>query len=66
MNALNDPTLSEEALKGFFVFLHSEELRHEQDIIGIKQRMDIIAGRLNLTELEEQKLLMAARRYVTF
>jgi hypothetical protein len=65
MNALK-ANLSREALKGFFMFLFSESLRHAQDIADIKDRMDEVMKRADLSATEMQELEEEALNYVTF
>lgn len=66
MNVSEDLTLSREVLMGFYTFLHSESLRHQEDIDMIYERMDEVAERIELTPEEQAKLREEALKYVHF
>ena len=66
MNALEDETLTDEALKGFYLFLASEKMRHGHDQEMIEERLEMVEERLGLSHVESMKLRNIARKYVTF
>ena len=66
VNALEDKTLSREGLKGFYTFLHSESLRHAQDIRDIKDRMYEVSKRIQMTPEERAYLKKEGLKYVKF
>jgi hypothetical protein len=65
MKVSNDKNIGREALKGFYMFLFSESLRHAQDISDISDRMAEVVVRCNLTVEETEALEKEGLRYVT-
>lgn len=62
----DDKDISREALKGFYIFLFAESLRHAQDISDISDRMAEVVVRCNLTVEETEELEKEALKYVKF
>lgn len=59
-----DANIGREALKGFYMFLFSESLRHSQDISDIRERMEETSIRAGLTAAEEEALEKEGLKYV--
>jgi hypothetical protein len=66
MNVSDDKDISREALKGFYMFMHSESLRHLEDVRMIGLRMYAISKRIELTPEERKVLKKEALKYVSF
>lgn len=66
MKVSEDKTLNRDVLKGFYTFLHSESIRHQEDIDMIYERMDEIAERIDLTPTEQAMLREESLKYVHF
>jgi hypothetical protein len=62
----DNPNISRSDLKGFYLFLFSESLRHAQDIEDIRERMEEVARRCVLSGEEMQDLEKEALKYVSF
>ena len=66
MNALEDKTLSREALKGFFTFLVSEKERHREDIKAIDEKLQRLQREIKPSEQEVAAMVSKAWDYVSF
>ena len=69
MNGMNDALdgiLSEEATKGFLLFLFSERVRHQKDIDEIDLIIRAIKTGLHLKQAEIEEIEYESRRYIDF
>lgn len=66
MKVSDDPNISREALKGFYMFLYAESKRHQEDIDMIEERLDETVDRANISPAEIVVLKEEASRYVHF
>jgi hypothetical protein len=62
----DNKNISRAALCGFYMFLHSEALRHAQDISDIKVRMAEVIDRIGMTKEEQAAIEREALMYVKF
>ena len=60
----DNPNISRSDLKGFYMFLFSESLRHAQDIADIRDRMEEVIKRCALTPQEQADLEKEGLNYV--
>lgn len=58
--------LSREALKGFFTFLLSEKVRHNEDIDMIEDKLERMTDEYQFTDEEVLEMLIESQKYVQF
>lgn len=64
MEEVNEEGISRDVMKGFYMFLRSDALQHEQQISEIHRKQREISKKINLTQEERFQLSREAEKYL--